>query len=363
MKTFIKPRFKDYIDDSKWKPLIDHFIEYPKLLEDSIYNTIVKESKRTKERRKYFENKFQIKKPTAKQLEDATEKLIKSKVVGVDGTLAEYQVSTGIHARIGVVATTYAQEKAEVVEQDFFDSFIPYDVSQESVEDELNSLRDLVRQDGIIKRAHVEGIMLYKERSMAMRRSEEWKLVQGEMFPYGLRMGLGYLKALQPTLSLMEEIFQAKNVIAVQGTTKDDPVFAKLGAALQDGEYVGIHPYGQDLSEFLESAHFTDVSGDEKAFKDFIALYGNLLIRGMYKVKNRAYTFYAHKDVFDEAAALILRDSMFRPMRGFPLLLDYADIICSKLVSASDFKRQIEYKLAKFGALEENKDEHDLRQR
>ena len=44
-------------------------------------------------------------------------------------------------------------------------------------------------------------------------------------------------------------------------------------------------------------------------------------------------------------------------------LLDYADIICSKLVSASDFKRQIEYKLAKFGALEENRDEHDLRQR
>jgi len=44
-------------------------------------------------------------------------------------------------------------------------------------------------------------------------------------------------------------------------------------------------------------------------------------------------------------------------------LLDYADIICSKLVSASDFKRQIEYKLAKLGVLEASKDEHDLRQR
>jgi|SRR3972149_4310577 len=364
MKNDVKLNFKDYIDESKWKNLIEHFLEYPDALESSVSETIIKESIRMKDRRKYFENKFDIKVPSKTQLEKATQCLTKSEVVGVDGTFAEYQVSSyGIYARIGVVGTTYKQEKADIVEQDFFDRFIPYDIGELSVEEELNTLRDLVRKNGIIKRTHVEGIMLYKEREMAFRRKEQWKLVQGEIFPYGLRMGLGYLKALQPTLTLMERIFQAKNIIAVQGTTNDDPVYAKLGAALKSNEYVGIHTYDQELLEFIQAAHFTDVSGDEKAFKDFITNYGNLFIRGMYKVKNRAYTFFAHKDVFDDAAAIVIRDSMFRPMRGFPLLLDYADIICSKLVSASDFKRQIEYKLAKYGALEQNKDEHDLRQR
>lgn len=365
MSNNITAKFTDYIDDTKWKPLIDHFIDYPQALETSIQDTVQKESKRTLKRRKYFEERFEIKKVTPQQLIFAEELLIGSQVVGIDGTFAEYQVSSyGIYARIGIVATTYNQKKAEVVEQDFFDRFITYDVGDEiSVEKELNTLRDLVRQDGILKRTHVEGIMLYKEREMALRRNESWKFVQGEIFPYGLRMGLGYLRALQSTLKLMEKIFQAGNVIAVQATTKDDPVYAKLGAALKNGEYVSIHPYSDDLTDFLTNAHFTDVSGDEKAFKEFNSNYGSLFIRGMYKVKNRAYTFFAHRDIFDDAAALIIRDSMFRPMRGFPLLLDYADIICSKLVSASEFKRQVEYKLAKFGALEENSGEHDLRQR
>lgn len=365
MNNLVKAKFTDYTDDTKWKPLIDHFIDYPRALESSIQDTIHKESKRTLKRRKYFEERFEIKKITPQQLKIAEELLIESHVVGIDGTFAEYQVSSyGIYARIGIVATTYNQKKAEVVEQDFFDRFITYDVGEEiSVEEELNRLRDLVRQDGILKRTHVEGIMLYKEREMALRRKESWKFVQGEIFPYGLRMGLGYLRALQPTLKLMEEIFQAGNVIAVQATTKDDPVYAKLGAALKDGEYVEVQTYDKDLLDFLATAHFTDVSGDEKALRNFISTYANLYVKGMYKVKNRAYTFYVHRDVFDKAASLIIRDSTFRPIRGFPLLLDYADIICSKLVSASEFKRQVEYKLAKFGALEENRDEHDLRQR
>lgn len=360
----INQKFTDFIEKDKWKSLLVHFRDYPQLLERSISDALKKEKSRSQDRRKYFETKFKIKKITTAQLEKAGEELMESKVVGVDGTLAEYTVSgSGIYARIGVVATTYNQKKAEVLEQDFYDEFIPYDVKNIPVEDELNQLRDLVKKDGIMKRTHIEGIMLYKEREMAFRRGEKWKLVQGEIFPYRLRIGLGYLRALQPTLKLMQEIFESKNVIAVQGTTKDDPVYALLGAALKDGEYVEIRTYDRDLLDFLGSAHFTDVSGDEKALKSFISDYANLYVRGMYKIKKRAYTFYAHKDVFDEAAAIIMRDSSFRPMRGFPLLLDYSDIICSKLVSASDFKRQIEYKLAKFGALEENKDEHDIRQR
>lgn len=364
MTNISKAKFTDFIDENKWQPLIDHLITYPELLDSSISNTIKNESKRTKERRKYFEKKFQIKKVTSSQLKAAEKMLVKSNVVGVDGTFAEYQVSSyGIYARIGIVATTYNQERAEIVEQDFFDRFIPYNVAQVSVEQELNTLRDLVRRDGILKRTHIEGIMLYKERAMAQNRKEVWKLVQGEIFPFGLRMGLGYLRALQPTLKLMEEIFLSKNVIAVEGSTKDDPVYAKLGAALHNGEYVSVHTYDEDLDDFLKNAHFTDLSGDEKSFRTFINDLGALYIKGMYKVKKRAYAFYAHREVFDKAAAIVIRDSMFRPVRGFPLLLDYADIICSKLVSASDFKRQIEYKLAKYGSLEENQDEHDLRRR
>jgi hypothetical protein len=88
-----------------------------------------------------------------------------------------------------------------------------------------------------------------------------------------------------------------------------------------------------------------------------------IILGGIYKIRHRPYIFFSHKDSFDEAAAVIMRDAMFQPTRGYPLLIDYADSICTHLVSASDFNKQIGFKLAKFGALEEQADEHSLRRR
>jgi len=70
---------------------------------------------------------------------------------------------------------------------------------------------------------------------------------------------------------------------------------------------------------------------------------------GVFRVGPKPYVFEAHEDYFNEAAALVIRDSLNQSLRGFPLLIDYADCVCRRILAADDFNKLIEHKLAKKG--------------
>ena len=63
------------------------------------------------------------------------------------------------------------------------------------------------------------------------------------------------------------------------------------------------------------------------------------------------------------AARIIARDSLFQREKGFPLLLDYADNLCSTLFKASDFNNIIEFKLAQEGEYLSEMPEDSMRQK
>jgi hypothetical protein len=99
------------------------------------------------------------------------------------------------------------------------------------------------------------------------------------------------------------------------------------------------------LYNYLPTAHFS--KEDEKIFEEFVNEYCDNIRIGVYRVGYKPYVVHAHKEVFDEAMALVMKDAENQPMRGFPLLLDYADTICSGLLSDSEFHKQIMFKTAK----------------
>ena len=87
---------------------------------------------------------------------------------------------------------------------------------------------------------------------------------------------------------------------------------------------------------------------EEKAkVEEFIKNYASKICIGVIKISERPYVFHAHKDIFDLAAAIIARDSMFQQQKGFPLLIDYADNLCTEYFSGAQFNHMVDWELAK----------------
>jgi hypothetical protein len=207
---------------------------------------------------------------------------------------------------------------------------------------------------------HIRSFMLYMERDIALNRKENIKMVHGDIFPYELRTGQGKLHGLRKCLDLGKRLLTNINIIAVQNSTTD-PRLRYIGKALKSGEYIILYKYSHVLSSFLNDAHFNP--SDTALFNDFIySIAGNFML-GVYKFKERSYVFQCHKDNLENLVKLVFADSSFQPTRGFPLLLDYADIVCTKLISASDFRQQLQSKLARYKELEYDIDESVLRRR
>ena len=210
-----------------------------------------------------------------------------------------------------------------------------------SVMEHFENLRTKHRISNLLLRA----LMMYGERQLALKRTEKWKLVHGDLLPYELRTGLGIYRALPESLDLGRQLIEAKNIIAVvEDTSKLNLLNA--GIVLERGEYMDALSLKRDLeTNYLPTAHFS--KEDEGLFNQFVKDYCDNIRIGVFRSGFKPYVFEAHKDVFDEAAALVMKDAENQPMRGFPLLIDYADTICSGLLSGGEFQKQIMFKAAK----------------
>lgn len=351
-------KFEDYVRPDRWKDLDTHFRTASIELEENIQKTVRSELGLKQQARNYLQARGQIKKISEQELKNAEQLLFGSKVCAVDGTYATVQLSTtGIKGQIGVVTTSYVNRRTDYVSY-FFEPLIK--IENADFADILEARRKM-RDDGeSISPTQIRAIMLFMERRKVLDREESWKMINGDVFPYELRIGQGRLRGLKKCLELGMELFSNPYVIGVTASSKDY-VLNTLALGLESMEYVDVKSYKDELDDFLENAHFND--SDMSMSRNFAETYGNNLRVGIYKAQKRAYIFYAHRENFEQAAAIIMRDSLFQPTRGYPLLIDYADSICTRLVAASDFTRQVNFKLAKYGALEAEADEHSLRRR
>jgi hypothetical protein len=283
----------------------------------------------------------------------AKDQLFGGSVCGVDGTLAVVPSAAGGRARIGIVATSYKSDKIERV------VYVSYRQMTEPVSsptDYFKKLKVVNSYSQLLMRA----VMAYAERDLALRRSEGWKFVHGELLPYELRTGAGRPASVLPMcLELGARLIENKQTIGVvEGSDNIDLLNAV--EMLDRFEYVEAKGLDRDLDVFLNGeedpfnpgqrlrgAHFNDA--DRRRVEEFIERYGAKIKVGIFKVGLKPFIFQAHVDNFDKAAALVMQDASMQALRGFPLLLDYADQICSQHLASKDFEKQIHFKTARFG--------------
>lgn len=356
--------FEDFLQPDQWKDLNDHYLNFNQSLEDSISKNI-NAYQRDMVREKL---KDKIKRSNSELVASLKKELLNGNAVAVDGTCASYDLLTvGFQARIGIIAVNYKNKKTDYTLY-ISEPFIPYEKEnyEEIMEYALKKKKGKVGISGL----HVTAVMLYKEREIVIDRPEKYKMIQGDIFPYELKTGQGRLRGLNACLRLGRRILNAENIIATQ-TTSNDPAYRLIGNALDPGEYLEIHDYYEELNSFLLGdgedfsvpARFNPT--DKEAFELFINDAKNKFSVGIFKglQSNRPYVFYAPKKNLEIMVNLLFADSSFQPMRGFPLLLDYADIICSRLLSAQDFNKQIEAKLARKKILDFEINEKSTRRR
>jgi hypothetical protein len=276
----------------------------------------------------------------------AAEILFAEEVCGVDGTISVVPSQSGGRARIGVAATSYSGEGIKRV---IYVSYRQLATPAASAIEYFKRLKQVNRSSALLMRA----VMAYAERALALQQPNPWRFVHGELLPYELWAALGKGRPISLRLELARRLVEAKNVIAIVEDTHNIELL-NAGEILEPGEYLEARELKRDLNEYLQGhrddgrgAHFNPT--DRKDFEEFVDSYGDFIRVGVFRVGPKAYIFQAHRDVFNQAAALVVRDAMHQPMRGFPLLLDYADRICAYHLKSSDFDRQIQFKTAHLG--------------
>jgi hypothetical protein len=303
--------FSDLVAKDKWKTFNEHAKNIDSLMASDIANVIDENNKIREEARELLKKEFDVKRCSEDKLENARTILFGGKVAAIDGTHSLYPMLSGIRCQIGVVTTTYENKHTTGVVYVSEQQITGHETSV------LGILKRRKKSNQVVSRMLVQAIMFYMERAASLDRTQDWLMFNGELVPFPLRTGVGSFHALEPCLEICKQVLRRQKVIGIIASSTDNELLS-LGLALEPGEYVRLRSYGEELDEYLENS---GLRGNDRAMMErFNREYGDDIEVGLYKAGARAYIFQAHKDFFDGAAEIVVRDSMFQPLRAYPLL-------------------------------------------
>jgi hypothetical protein len=342
-----KITFADLLNQRQWEDYNAFITDAPAVYIAELEKDLRQEARlKDKLRTEVLNKKFSVR-TYDPLLPKAQDLLFSGQVIGIDGTVSRVRTLSGLRCQIGIVAVNYFNEK---IRQSYF---ISEATLQEDIEDVIEVLKRRESKGRIISDMVVRALMLYREREVALREQFKscYKMLHGPLLPFELMTGLGRLRALEATLDVLERIIADKRCFSiVSSSTQDD--YLTLGTALQPGEYFVDETFtcGEEITtneDFMAEKKWR--SSELERMKKFLSEYGSKVCVGVIKVSQRPYVFQAHRDHFDLAAALIARDSLLQKEKGFPLLIDYADTLCSGYFPPADFSNLLAYKLAQSG--------------
>ena len=352
--------FRDLLNQKTWTEFSDFVREAGAVIESQVENHVKEEKQLIEDLKKTPEFKKLKIKSVKDNLADAEKLLLEGNVVGVDGTRTAYRLISGLRAQIGVVAVNYVGDK---IRKSFFISEATLKTQSKDIIERISG-RALHGEN--LSDMALRGLMLYREREAGLdpKFSDKYVMFHGALLPFELMSGLGRLRALDTTLDLLRRIIKEKRFFSVISSTAFQD-YVTFGKAINKMEYFtakefNIGNYLENSSDFLKWKEKWRPDELEK-IQEFIRDYGEKILIGVIRVGAKPYVFHAHEDIFDKAAAIIARDAMFQKEKGFPLLIDYADALCTQFFSAGDFKAKMEWELARRGAYLEEAPERDLR--
>jgi hypothetical protein len=198
------------------------------------------------------------------------------------------------------------------------------------------------------------GIMTYAERAILKDKSQAiWRMGHGSPVPYELITGLwsSQVDRIRVSLDLIRwYVLEHKRFVFVPSAPRKRH-WLMIGNALRPLEYAVIQTLRPEIEAMLATGNYRDGSGVRKAMEDFCNDVGDKIVVGLFRVWEAAppYLFYAHIDHVDVAAHLVMADSVLQEHRGFPMLIDLADTVCTSTFGADVFMSSVQMAYADAG--------------
>ncbi|HYO53211.1 hypothetical protein [Archangium sp.] len=206
-------------------------------------------------------------------------------------------------------------------------------VAQECVE-----RRHVRGQRDILSELARRNIRAYAERAILVDRAEaEWRIGQGNPCSREMLSGSGYTRLLRASLDVLRRLIQEHKKFVFVPKALEERGYLTLGGALKAGEYAILHTLEEDSSHFVKRWQYHDGVGDEALA--FVRECCPDVFIGLFRASEQAppRLFYAHREHVHIAAHIALADSLLRPERGFPMLLDVADASCRGVFGSESF--------------------------
>ncbi len=284
-----------------------------------------------------------------KNLEEIHQKLLfNGAVEACDGIVVSHDTLPVTITQIGICLVSYQGDQGTWAHR-IFRRDLRTSATKNPV-DEVMDLLDRRRERGVqdqenprdrLSNLARRGIMAYAERAVLLDRSEApWRLGHGNPTPYELVTGSGMPELLRKGLNLMKRlVLDHQQFVYIPRTTRARELLT-IGNALNPLEYAIIDTNEQLLKRIASNHYFGQEWGPLGIeVKKFIKECGAKVVTGMYRASSMApaQMFYAHVDHAHEAALIALADSVLQEHRGFPMLIDLADSLCSATLGVDVF--------------------------
>lgn len=282
------------------------------------------------------------------KLEEVHRKILfNGAVEACDGTVATHDTLPVTITQIGVCLVSYAGDQGSWVHRLFRRDL--RSAGKNPVQETLDLL-DKRRERGAVDHAAGRdkmtslarrGIMAYAERAVLLKKSKAvWRMGHGSPAPYELVTGSGMVDLLRASLPLMREmIMDHQRFVFVPSATNARELLT-IGNALLPLEYAIVDDLHAQLSS-IAAGHYR---GDEwqglgKDVQSFVDECGHKVVVGLFRASRLApcQVFYAHVDHAHQAAMIAMGDGILQEHRGFPMLIDLADNLCSTSFGADTF--------------------------
>lgn len=259
-------------------------------------------------------------------------------VEACDGTSVEYDTLPVSITQIGVCLVSYRGDQGSwsqrLYRRDLRAS------TGNTLDDLLAMLENRRHRGGSEERGKLSelarrGIMTYAERAILTRKSDAtWRVGHGDPASYELLTGSGSMYLLDKSLEVIEELITKHRKILFVPSAPGDREWLTLGHALAPLEYLVIGEHTSKMLKVVEGknggrgGHYSKQY--EQRVRDFCHAIGPQIVFGVYRSSSAAppQLFYAHAEYVHEAALIAMADSVLQEHRGFPMLIDLADMIC-----------------------------------
>ncbi|MBZ4423224.1 hypothetical protein [Myxococcus sp. RHSTA-1-4] len=189
-----------------------------------------------------------------------------------------------------------------------------------------------------LSRMACRGIRTYAERAALMNKSSaEWRMGVGNPCAHELLSGSGYMSLLERSLVVLRRLVHEHKKFVFVSDALHDRGFLTMGFALDAGEYAVLETLQSDGEDVVEGWEYGDRS--KRLAWDFVKQSSPHVIKGLFRVSDHSppRLFYAHREHIHTAACIAMADSILRPERAFPMLLDVAEMSCRSAFGEDGF--------------------------